>query len=101
LFPGDNWPLEIGKALDTSNAMVILISPAATRSSSVRQELDYALGSLKYKNRVIPVLVEATTDYPWILRHFQWIEGDPADAGLKIAELLAAKEDLDVHADAH
>lgn len=101
LFPGDNWALEIGKALDTSNTMVVLISPAAMRSWSVRQEIDYALGSLKYKDRLIPVLVEATDDYPWIFRHFQWVKGDPAEAGPRIAELLAAKEDLDVHADAH
>jgi hypothetical protein len=90
LFPGDNWHLEIGKALDTSNAMVVLISPAAMRSSWVRREIEYALVSVQYKDRLIPVEVEPTADFPWILRHMPWIKGkgNPEEAGPGVAELL-------------
>jgi len=101
LLPGDNWSLEIGKALDSSQAMVVLISPAAARSSSVKREIQFALGSEKYQDRLIPVEVEPTTDFPWVLRHFQWIKGSPSQAGQRVAEILEAAGELDVHADAH
>lgn len=100
LLPGDNWSLEIGKALDASQAMVVLISPAAVRSPGVQREIQYALGSEKYQDRLIPVEVEPTADFPWVLRHVQWIKGDPSKAGRQIAEILQAAGELDVHADA-
>jgi TIR domain len=101
LLPGDNWSLEIGKALDDSQAMVVLISPAAVQSSWVQREIQYALGSEKYQDRLIPVEVEPTTDFPWVLRHLQWIKGDPLEAGQRVAEILQSTGELDVHADAH
>lgn len=101
LLPGDNWSLEIGKALDASHAMVVLISPAAVRSQWVQREIQYALGSEKYQDRLIPVEVEPTSDFPWILRHVQWIKGDPAKAGQQVAAILQAAGEPDVHADAH
>ncbi len=73
LYPGDNWSLEIGKALEESDAMVVLLSPESVRTERVRNEIDYALGSLQYKNRLIPVLVRPTKDFPWILERFQII----------------------------
>ncbi len=101
LFPGDNWSLEIGKALDESQAMVVLISPAAVRSPWVQREIQYALGAEKYQDRLIPVEVEPTTEFPWVLRHVKWIRGNPQEAGRQIAEILQAAGELDVHADAH
>jgi hypothetical protein len=67
-FPGDNWALRIGKALQESEAMVVLISPDSMKSKTVRQEIDYALGSSRYKGRLIPVVVKPTKDSPWILK---------------------------------
>jgi|SRR5580704_14616355 hypothetical protein len=69
-FPGDNWALRIGKALQESEAMVVLISPDSMKSQTVRQEIDYALGSPQYKGRLIPVVVKATSEIPWILKKF-------------------------------
>ena len=97
LFPGDNWPREIGKALDSSNAMVVLISPESVRSPSVQREIDYALVSVRYENRLIPVEVEPTTGFPWILGHMPWVKGNPEEAGAGVAELLEA---AGVHANA-
>jgi hypothetical protein len=76
LFPGDNWPLAIGKALDQSEAMIVLVSPESAKSESVRNEILYALSSLQYANRVIPVQVRPTDEMPWILRSFATIPGD-------------------------
>ena len=57
LLPGDNWSLEIGKALAKSQAMVVLISPESMRSNQVRQEIEYALGNSNYEHRLFPVEV--------------------------------------------
>jgi len=69
-FPGDNWALRIGKALQESDAMVVLISPKAMKSESVRQEVEYAISSPHYKGRLIPVMVKPTKDMLWILKRF-------------------------------
>jgi hypothetical protein len=70
LFPGDNWALRIGQALQESDAMVVLVSPNSMKSEFVRQELEYALGSARYKGRLVPVVLKPTKDMPWILKRF-------------------------------
>ncbi len=71
--PGENWHLEVGKALAKSDAMVVLLSPDAVKSLHVRSEIEYALSSAQFRDRLIPVLVEVTDDVPWILRKLQFI----------------------------
>ena len=73
LFPGDNSALEIGKALQQSNAMVVLISPRSVKSSLVLRDIEFALGSLRYQNRLIPVIVKPSSHVPWILSTLQAI----------------------------
>jgi len=73
VLPGDNAALQIGGALEESDAMIVLVSPQAMRSAWVRQEINYALGSPKYAGRVIPVLVEPTDEIPWILEKLKAI----------------------------
>jgi hypothetical protein len=43
--PGENWAKRIGTALERSDAMIVLISPEAVKSRSVRREIDYAIVS--------------------------------------------------------
>jgi hypothetical protein len=59
-------------------------------SSWVRREIEYALVSVQYKDRLIPVEVEPTTDFPWILRHMPWVKGNPEEASPRVAGLLEA-----------
>ncbi len=80
LLPGDNWSLEIGKALAKSQAMVVLISPEAMRSSKVRQEIEYALGHSNYEHRLFPVEVRPTADLPYILGRFKILKGTQSAA---------------------
>ena len=68
LFPGDNAALEVGKALEKSEAMVVLISPQAMKSEWVRREIEFALGAPQFRGRLIPVVVKPTADIPWILK---------------------------------
>jgi hypothetical protein len=90
LYPGDNWSLAIGRALEESDAMVVLLSPEAARAESVQREIDYALVSLNYKNKVIPVVVRPTRDYPWILDRFPMIRvgRSPSETAKRIAAAL-------------
>jgi len=87
LLPGDNWSLEIGKAMAKSQAMIVLISPESMRSDKVRQEIEYALGHSSFKRRVFPVEVRPTEtdDVPWILRKFNILRGTQSPAKISSA----------------
>lgn len=65
---GENLPLVVGKALERSDAFVVLISPDAVESPNVRGEISYAFSSSRFEGRVIPVVVRATKDIPWFLQ---------------------------------
>lgn len=79
LMPGDNWAEKVSRALNESNAMVVLVTPEALQSEWVRREVEYALGKKEYNQRLIPVLV-GPREYipqekiPWILRRLKAVE---------------------------
>jgi hypothetical protein len=56
-LPGENVSAELGRALDRADAVIVLVSPAAMKSPSVRHEIQFALGQERFQNRLIPVLV--------------------------------------------
>jgi hypothetical protein len=68
IAPGENWALKYGKALENSDAVVVLLSPDSTKSDAVGHEIQYALLSPQFRDRLIPVVVRPTEDVPWILR---------------------------------
>src|SRR6266446_4448135 len=43
LLPGQDWASAVSKALRESKAMVVLLTPAALRSTRVQREIQYAL----------------------------------------------------------
>ena len=95
VLPGDNWAAEAGKALEESDAMVILMTHASLLSDHVQRAISYALGKEEYSARVIPVLAaskESLPKYPWILNVFQMIDltayPDEQEGIHKIAALL-------------
>ena len=93
-MPGDNWGKKVGDALETSDAMVVLLSPDAARSSWVRREIEYALQSRSYEQRLIPVMVRHTEDVPWILRKLRWVDmEDDDERGLE--EIVAALQEAE------
>lgn len=92
ILPGDNWAEKIAKALADSDAMVVLISPSALESSSVKREIEYALGKTDYnRHRLIPVVVGGrkllqASDFPWILKKLNVIqlpEDEQSEEGFK------------------
>jgi|SRR5579859_5671367 len=91
VLPGDNWSLEVGKALQRADAMVVLLSPAAVESENVRREIAYALSSPKFEGRVVPVVVKPTEDIPWFLRELPMVHsrGAHGRSVKKLAEKIA------------
>jgi hypothetical protein len=90
LNPGDNWALQLGRALEDAEAMVVLLSPAALTSAHVRREIDYALTEPRFKGRLIPVVVRPVREIPWILETLQplKIDGDPERGGRQVLKAL-------------
>ena len=90
LTPGENWARALENALESSDAMVVLLSPDAIKSQWTRFEIDYALSSPKYQNRLVSVLLKPTQDVPWILRKLRWINAakDPATTARQIVDVL-------------
>ena len=90
IAPGENWALKYGKALENSDAVVVLLSPDAAKSDAVAHEIQYALLSPQFRDRLIPVLVRPTDDVPWILRTMKMIRAtkDADETAQKILHAL-------------
>jgi hypothetical protein len=67
LTPGTGWGREIDKALNTSRAMIVLVSPASMQSKEVHREIGHAFLSRNFAHRVLPVYVKPTRHVPWFL----------------------------------
>lgn len=101
MLPGENWAKSLGKALDESEAMVVLLTPSSVNSSNIAHEVGYALGKQEYKGRLIPVIAAPSEqlypeEIPWVfnLQQFQMIRVpnlEEDEKGLKkIAQALKA-----------
>jgi hypothetical protein len=101
ITPGENWAKKLGKALDDSQFMVILLTPKALESDGLRQNIEFALGSKKYADRVFSVFVgptlEAGKDVPWILLKLPHCQVQSSqDFGEVVKEFRALVADSDV-----
>ncbi len=72
VLPGDNLASAAGRALESSELMVVLFTRNGINSSNLTHEVQYALTSGNYRGRVVPVLVnfvtfEAGKEVPWVL----------------------------------
>ena len=95
-LPGENWAGEVARALEESEAMVVLLTPAAVGSPHVKRNIEYALGAKNYSNRLIPVVVGGlerlpAAEVPWIVRRMPWFDLDDTDTGPpKVAPIAEA-----------
>lgn len=71
IFPGDNWARKVAKAYDSCEMMVVLITPGSDESDAVKRDVEFALGSEHFADRVFSVLVgpaiPAAEEVAWIL----------------------------------
>ena len=95
LLPGSDFTSNLKEALDTAEAVVVLVSPDAMESRSVSHEIEYALGAKHLRGRLIPVVVRPTKQAPWILNTLQMIRyEDPGKTSRHIVELLTHPQDV-------
>jgi hypothetical protein len=78
ILPGDNWAEKISQGLKESNAMVVLLTADALESDAVQNSISYALGEKAFSNRLVPVLVGDSPDFPrdripWIFKRLKTI----------------------------
>lgn len=97
IIPGDNWADKIAQGLRESEAMVVLVTPSALESGSLRRDIDYALTQKRFKGRLVPVLAGDAERFqgvvmPWIFERLPMIslkENDTSDKDLnQIAQVL-------------
>ncbi|MCY4462708.1 MAG: toll/interleukin-1 receptor domain-containing protein [Albidovulum sp.] len=95
LLPSDNWAAGVARALDQSQAMVVLLTPQAVQSKHVMREMEFALGSKRYSHRLIPVFFGDRSqipehEIPWIVRRLPWFYLDETGGGDAEVERIAS-----------
>jgi formylglycine-generating enzyme required for sulfatase activity len=108
LLPGQNWDLEIEKAVETSDAVVVCLSNnSVTKEGYVQRELKYVLDIALEKPEetifIIPLRLEECTP-PRRLRSWQYADYFPPanrDAAFErlLASLKLRADDLDLQID--
>ncbi|MCH8807047.1 MAG: toll/interleukin-1 receptor domain-containing protein [Planctomycetes bacterium] len=95
IVSGQNFAQQVATALDSSDAMIVLLSPEWVGSRWGREEINFALGSARFEGRVLPVEVRPTPDMPWVLRHFRHLKltRDLNRLSAQIVETLAHTSD--------
>ena len=89
--PGENWAAKVAKAIESSQAMVVLLTENAAKSPWVQHDVQYALTSPRFKNRLITLLVDKSAKIPWILKELPVIpvkRKDVSEAAKRAAEEL-------------
>jgi hypothetical protein len=96
VLPGDNYGLQIGRALESADAMVVLVSPESMQSASVQSEINYALGASNFAGRLVPAIVRPTRAMPWIMERFPSVKvgADVEQAARKLVEILRHRFEL-------
>ena len=94
LLPGDNWEGEIAHALEESEVMIVFLTPATVRSPHVKREIEYALGTKNYANRLIPLVacdpdLFRSPDVPWSLGRMPCVELEDNETSLPKVEPIA------------
>jgi hypothetical protein len=97
IAPGDNWAKVIGKALDESDLMVILLTPGAMESEFLRKDIEFAISTKKYEGRVFSVFVgpanKASGSVPWILLKLPYRQVESAQQlGRAVRQILHHSE---------
>ena len=94
LLPGDNWAALIGRALEESDAMVVLLTPNSISFPHGQAEIAFALGSKSYSNRLTPVAVGGRKQFQqgeirWVVRQLRWVDLPNAEGGSPSMEAIA------------
>lgn len=92
LSVGQDWATATKSAMESSDAIIAILSKHSYSSSWVRSELEQALFNEKFKGKFLPVLIgkekEDLSRLPWVLTKLNHLrlspEGPPSVLGKKI-----------------
>lgn len=94
IIPGDNWAQKVPEALAESDLMLILVTPGAMQSDALRNDIEYALSSKRFRGRLMSVIVgptgEPPRDVPWILLKQPHVQIDSASSFPDVIDELLA-----------
>jgi CRP-like cAMP-binding protein len=83
---GSSWAREVGKALDTCNTMLLVLSAASLASTNVEDEWNYFLDKGKW---IVPVLLEEC-DIPFRLTRIHYLDFVNTSYDVALARLVSA-----------
>jgi hypothetical protein len=83
---GTNWDLEVQRGLESSDTMLVLLSPTASASDNVKDEWHYFI---ERKRRIIPLMIQPN-EVPFRLSRRQRIDFTNKPYDQAFAELIAA-----------
>lgn len=71
LLPGQNWAESTESVMESSDAIIAILSKHSFSSSWVRSELEQALFNEKFKGKFLPVMIGSESEdlsrLPWVL----------------------------------
>ena len=62
--PGNNWLRKVSQALNRCDGMIVLVSPASMTSDLVKREVEHALTSDRFQDRLFPLIIRQTKHVP-------------------------------------
>ena len=90
------WHDELGAALGRCEWFALVLTPKAVASIWVKRELLFALQAKRYRDRILPLLLESCTSkkLSWTLSQFQYIDfRSKRDDGIReLLSVLTAKQ---------
>jgi CRP-like cAMP-binding protein len=86
IAPGSSWAREVGRALDTCNTMLLVLSAASLASTNVEDEWNYFLDKGKW---IVPVLLEEC-DIPFRLTRIHYLDFVNTSYDVALARLVSA-----------
>lgn len=89
---GDAWAEVVTSALDSSDAIIAILSKHSYSSSWVRSELENALFNEKFKGKFLPVLIgkdkAELSRLPWVLSKISHLQLSPNDSPAVLAKKI-------------
>jgi|GEM_PF-5807288 len=93
LIPGSKIKRNISKSLESSDAIIAILSKHSFSSEWVRKELDEALFNEKFKDKFFPVLLSNSAEdlsrLPWVLQKIQHLMLSPDKPAHILGEKIA------------
>jgi TIR domain len=62
--PGNDWLRQVSLALNRCDGMIVLVSPASMTSDLVKREVEHALTSEQFQDRLFPLVIRPTKHVP-------------------------------------